>query len=411
MRRFHRFGRPAQSCYLHNNDDNSREREKGGNRSMKHITCIEDLRALHKRRVPRAFFDYADRGSYAEETLQANSSDLKKIRFRQRILVDVSKRDPSTTILGEPAALPLILAPVGLLGMQHGDGEIHACRAAQAAGIPFTQSTMSICSIEDIAASVEKPFWFQLYVMKDRGFIKSLIERAIAAKCSALVLTVDLQVIGQRHADIKNGMTVPPEWSLGKLIDFATRPAWVSGVLQGKRRTFGNLMGHLKGTDDITALSTWIGTQFDTSLNWKDVDWIRSIWPGKLILKGILDVEDAEIAAKTGAQAIVVSNHGGRQLDGAPSTIAVLPEIVDSVGSHLEVMFDGGIRSGQDVMRALALGAKSCMIGRAYAYGLGAGGQAGVAKAIDIIKNELLTTMGLCGVNTIAEIDEKVIAD
>ncbi|MBV8917602.1 alpha-hydroxy acid oxidase [Bradyrhizobium sp.] len=378
---------------------------------MKHITCIEDLRALHKRRVPRAFFDYADRGSYAEETLQANSSDLKKIRFRQRILVDVSKRDPSTTILGEPAALPLILAPVGLLGMQHGDGEIHACRAAQAAGIPFTQSTMSICSIEDIAASVEKPFWFQLYVMKDRGFIKSLIERAIAAKCSALVLTVDLQVIGQRHADIKNGMTVPPEWSLGKLIDFATRPAWVSGVLQGKRRTFGNLMGHLKGTDDITALSTWIGTQFDTSLNWKDVDWIRSIWPGKLILKGILDVEDAEIAAKTGAQAIVVSNHGGRQLDGAPSTIAVLPEIVDSVGSHLEVMFDGGIRSGQDVMRALALGAKSCMIGRAYAYGVGAGGQAGVAKAIDIIKNELLTTMGLCGVNTIAEIDEKVIAD
>jgi L-lactate dehydrogenase (cytochrome) len=378
---------------------------------MKHITCIEDLRALHKRRVPKAFFDYADRGSYAEETLHANSDDLKKIRFRQRILVDVSERDPSTTILGEPAALPLILAPVGLLGMQHGDGEIHACRAAQAAGIPFTQSTMSICSIEDIAANVDKPFWFQLYVMKDRGFIKSLIERAIAAKCSALVLTVDLQVIGQRHADIKNGMTVPPEWSLGKLIDFATKPAWVAGVLQGKRRTFGNLVGHLKGTDDITALSTWIGTQFDTTLNWKDVDWIRSIWPGKLVLKGILDVEDAEIAAKSGAQAIVVSNHGGRQLDGAPSSISVLPEIVDSVGSKLEVMFDGGIRSGQDVMRALAFGAKSCMIGRAYAYGLGAGGQPGVAKAIDIIKNELNTTMGLCGVNTIAEIDEKVIAD
>ena len=378
---------------------------------MKHITCIEDLRALHKRRVPRAFFDYADRGSYAEETLRANSDDLKKIRFRQRILVDVSKRDPSTTILGEPAALPLILAPVGLLGMQHGDGEILACRAAQAAGIPFTQSTMSICSIEDIAANVEKPFWFQLYVMKDRGFIKSLIERAIAAKCSALVLTVDLQVIGQRHADIKNGMSVPPEWSLGKLIDFATRPAWVAGVLQGKRRTFGNIAGHVKNTEDLTKLSAWTAAQFDTSLNWKDIDWIRSIWPGKLILKGILDVEDAEIAAKTGAQAIVVSNHGGRQLDGAPSSIAVLPEIVDSVGSHLEVMFDGGIRSGQDVMRALALGAKSCMLGRAYAYGLGAGGQAGVAKAIDIIKNELLTTMGLCGVNTIAEIDEKVIAD
>ena len=378
---------------------------------MKHVTCIEDLRQLHKRRVPKAFFDYADRGSYAEETLRANCDDLKKIKFRQRILVDVSQRDPSTTILGEPAALPLILAPVGLLGMQHGDGEIHACRAAQAAGIPFTQSTMSICSIEDIATAVDRPFWFQLYVMKDRGFIKSLIERAIAAKCSALVLTVDLQVIGQRHADIKNGMTVPPEWSLGKLIDFATKPAWVTGVLQGKRRTFGNLVGHLKGTADITALGTWIGTQFDTTLNWKDVDWIRSIWPGKLILKGILDVEDAEIAAKSGAQAIVVSNHGGRQLDGAPSSIAVLPEIVDSVGSKLEVMFDGGIRSGQDVMRALAFGAKSCMIGRAYAYGLGASGQAGVTKAIDIIRNELNTTMGLCGVNTIAEIDEKVIAD
>jgi len=377
---------------------------------MKHITCIEDLRQLHKRRVPKAFFDYADRGSYSEETLRANHDDLQQIKFRQRILVDVSKRDLSTTILGEPASLPLILAPVGLLGMQHGDGEIHACRAAQAAGIPFTQSTMSICSIEDIAAAVDKPFWFQLYVMKDRGFIKSLIERAISAKCSALVLTVDLQVIGQRHADIKNGMTVPPEWSLSKLFDFATKPAWVAGVLRGKRRTFGNLVGHLKGSDDITALSTWIGTQFDTTLNWKDVDWIRSIWPGKLILKGILDIEDAEIAAKSGAQAIVVSNHGGRQLDGAPSSIEVLPEIVDTVGSQIEILFDGGIRSGQDVMRALALGAKSCMIGRAFAYGLGAAGEAGVAKAIDILRNELNTTMGLCGVNTIAEIDDHVLA-
>jgi L-lactate dehydrogenase (cytochrome) len=269
---------------------------------------------------------------------------------------------------------------------------------------------MSICSIEDIAAAVDKPFWFQLYVMKDRGFIKSLVERAISAKCSALVLTVDLQVIGQRHADIKNGMTVPPEWSLSKLFDFATKPAWVSGVLRGKRRTFGNLVGHLKGTDDITALSTWISSQFDTTLNWKDVDWIRSIWPGKLVLKGILDVEDAEIAAKSGAQAIVVSNHGGRQLDGAPSSIEVLPEIVDSVGSQIEILFDGGIRSGQDVMRALALGAKSCMIGRAFAYGLGAAGEAGVAKAIDILRNELSTTMGLCGVNTIAEIDDHVLA-
>jgi L-lactate dehydrogenase (cytochrome) len=377
---------------------------------MKHITCIGDLRELHKRRVPKAFFDYADRGSYTEDTLRANHDDLQQIKFRQRVLVDVSRRDLSTTILGESAAMPLILAPVGLLGMQHGDGEIHACRAAQAAGIPFTQSTMSICSIEEIAASVDKPFWFQLYVMKDRGFIKSLIERAIAAKCSALVLTVDLQVIGQRHQDIKNGMTVPPEWSLSKLFDFASKPAWVAGVLRGKRRTFGNLAGHLKIDDDITSLSTWINSQFDTSLNWKDIDWIRSIWPGKLILKGILDVEDAEEAAKSGAQALVVSNHGGRQLDGAPSSIEALPEIVDAVGSKIEIMFDSGIRSGQDVMRALALGAKSCMIGRAYVYGLGAAGEAGVAKALDVLGKELTTTMGLCGVNTIAEIDENVLA-
>src|SRR6186713_2632573 len=378
--------------------------------SMKHITCIEDLLQLHKRRVPKAFFDYADRGSYTEDTLRANSEDLAQIKFRQRILVDVSKRDLSTTILGEPAAMPLILAPVGLLGMQHVDGEIHACRAAQAAGIPFTQSTMSICSIEDIAANVEKPFWFQLYVMKDRGFIKALIERAIAAKCSALVLTVDLQVIGQRHQDIKNGMTVPPEWSLSKLIDFATKPAWVAGVMRGKRRTFGNIAGHVKGTDDITQLSKWTNSQFDTTLSWKDIDWIRSIWPGKLVLKGILDAEDAEEAVKTGAQAIVVSNHGGRQLDGAPSSIEVLPEIVDTVGAQMEIMFDGGIRTGMDVVRALALGAKSCMIGRAYAYGLGAGGEAGVAKALDILAKEMLTTMGLCGVNTVAEIDDNLLA-
>src|SRR5215831_5936054 len=276
--------------------------------SLRTITCIEDLRQVARRKVPRAFFDYAEAGSYAQQTLRANREDLAGIKLRQRVLVDVSQRELATTIIGEPARLPLALAPVGLLGMQHGDGEILACRAAQAAGIPFTQSTMSICSIEDIAANVEKPFWFQLYVMKDRGFIKSLIERAIAAKCSALVLTVDLQVIGQRHADIKNGMTVPPEWSLSKLIDFATKPAWVAGVLRGKRRTFGNLAGHLKVSEDITKLSEWTNSQFDTSLNWKDVDWIRSIWPGRLIIKGILDVEDAEEAAKTGAQALVVSN-------------------------------------------------------------------------------------------------------
>ena len=378
--------------------------------SIKHITCIEDLRQRHMRRVPKAFFDYCDRGSYTEDTLRANRADLEAIKFRQRILVDVSKRDASTTILGEPAAMPLILAPVGLTGMQYGDGEIHACRAAQAAGIPYTLSTMSICSIEDVASNVDKPFWFQLYVMKDRGFIKALIERAIAAKCSALVLTVDLQVIGQRHQDIKNGMTVPPEWSLSKLVDFATKPAWVAGVLRGKRRTFGNLAGHIKGMENVTQLGQWTAGQFDTTLNWKDLDWIRSIWPGKLIIKGILDVEDAREAVKTGAQALVVSNHGGRQLDGASSSIEILPEVVAAVGDQIEVMFDGGIRSGQDVMRALALGAKSCMIGRAYAYGLGAYGEAGVTKAIDIIRNELLVTMGLCGVNTIGEIDRHVLA-
>ncbi|RJF66564.1 alpha-hydroxy acid oxidase [Rhodopseudomonas palustris] len=379
---------------------------------MKYITCIEDLRQIHKRKVPKMFFDYVDHGSYAEETLRANVDDLKRIKFRQRILVDISKRDLSTTIIGEKAAMPLILAPVGSTGMQYGDGEIHACRAAQAAGIPYTLSTMSICSIEDVAANVEKPFWFQLYVMRDRGFVKALIERAIAAKCSALVLTVDLQVIGQRHQDIKNGMTVPPEIFRPKnLIDIATKPGWVKGILAGKQRNFGNIAGHLPGSKDLESVSAWVASQFDPALNWKDIDWIRSIWPGKLIIKGILDVEDAREAVKVGAEALVVSNHGGRQLDGAPSSIEVLPEIVHTVGSHIEVMFDGGIRSGQDVMRALALGARSCMIGRAYIYGLGAFGGPGVAKAIDIIRAELSTTMGLCGVNSINQIDEKVLAE
>jgi L-lactate dehydrogenase (cytochrome) len=378
---------------------------------MKQITCIADLRELHKRRVPKMFFDYVDRGSYAEETLRANCDDLQQIKFRQRILVDISSRDLSTTIIGEQSALPLILAPVGSTGMQYGDGEIHACRAAQAAGIPYTLSTMSICSIEDVAANVEKPFWFQLYVMRDRGFVKALIERAIAAKCSALVLTVDLQVIGQRHQDIKNGMSVPPEiFRLKNLLDIATKPNWVKGILRGKQRNFGNIAGHLPGAKDLGSVSAWVASQFDPSLSWKDIDWIRSIWPGKLIIKGILDVEDALEAVKIGAEALVVSNHGGRQLDGARSSIEVLPEIVDEVGAQIEVMFDGGIRSGQDVMRALALGAKSCMIGRAYIYGLGAFGGAGVAKAIDIIKNELSTTMALCGVNSIAEIDDHVLA-
>lgn len=371
---------------------------------MKNITCIEDLRILHRRKVPRAFFEYVDRGSYAEETLRANRADLERIKFRQKILVDVSARETATRILGEPAALPLVLAPIGLTGMQYGDGEIHACRAAVAAGIPFTLSTMSICSIEDVAAAVGKPFWFQLYVMRDRGFARALIERAIAAKCDALVLTVDLQVIGQRHADIKNGLTVPPQVRLRNLFDIAMRPEWALGVARAKRRTFGNLDGHLKGTEGLTALSAWIATQFDPTLSWKDVDWIRSIWPGKLVIKGILDEDDARAAAAAGAQAIVVSNHGGRQLDGAPSSIAMLPRITDAVGDKVEMMFDGGVRTGQDVMRALALGAKSCMIGRAYIHGLGAAGEAGVAKAIDLIGKELMTTMGLCGVNRVGDI-------
>ena len=378
---------------------------------MKNITCIDDLRDLHMRRVPKAFFDYCDRGSYTESTLRANREDLDRIKFRQRILVDVASRSLNTTVLGEPAAMPMILAPVGLTGMQHGDGEIYACRAAHEAGIPYTLSTMSICSIEDVAANVKKPFWFQLYMMKDRGFMKSLIERAIAAKCSALVLTVDLQVIGQRHADIKNGMTVPPQLKLRTLYDFATKPAWVSGVLRGKRKTFGNLAGQMAGTEDLTSLSEWISTQFDPSLSWKDIEWIRNIWPGKMVIKGILDIVDAREAVRTGAEALVVSNHGGRQLDGAPSSISVLPEIVQELGSQIEIMFDGGIRTGQDILRALAFGAKSCMIGRAYIHGLGAGGQAGVAKAIDILAKELSTTMGLCGISRVEDIDRRILVD
>jgi L-lactate dehydrogenase (cytochrome) len=377
---------------------------------MKIMTCIEDLRQTYHAKVPRAFVDYCESGSYAEETLRANRADLERIKLRQRILFDVSKRSTATKILGEPAALPLALAPVGLTGMQHGDGEILACRAAQAAGIPYTLSTMSICSIEDVAAAVDKPFWFQLYVMKDRGYIRALIERAAAAKCSALVLTVDLQVIGQRHRDIKNGMTVPPEIRIKNLIDIATKPAWALGVARGKRKTFGNIAGHYPGMNNVTVLSKWISEQFDPTLSWKDVEWIKSLWSGKLILKGILDVEDARIAAKTGAAAIVVSNHGGRQLDGAPSSISMLPPIADALGSDIEVMFDGGIRSGQDIMRAVALGARSCLCGRAYIYGLGAGGQAGVARAIEIMRNELDISMALTGVASIGEINRHAIA-
>jgi L-lactate dehydrogenase (cytochrome) len=378
---------------------------------LRTMTCIEDLRQVARRKVPRAFFDYAEAGSYSQQTLRANRADLERIKLRQRILVDVSQRDLTTTIVGEPARLPLALAPIGVCGMQRGDGEILACRAAHAAGIPFTLSTMSICSIEDVVQAVGKPFWFQLYVMRDRGFIRSLIERAAAARCSALMLTVDLQVLGQRHCDIRNGMTVPPELRLANLIDIASKPGWALSILQGKRKTFGNLAGHVHGMENVTSLAQWTNSQFDPTLNWKDIEWVRGLWPGKLILKGILDVEDAKIAAQTGASALVVSNHGGRQLDGAPSSISALAGIVDAVGSQIEVMFDGGIRSGQDLLRALALGARSCLIGRSYVYGLGAYGQEGVAKAIEILAKELDVSMALTGMRDVRELNRSVIAE
>jgi len=371
---------------------------------IKTATCIEDLRQIARRKVPRAFFDYAEAGSYSEQTLRANRADLELIKLRQRVLVDVSSRDPSTTMLGEKVSLPLALAPVALTGLERGNGEILACRAAQAAGIPYALSTLSICSIEDVAAAVGKPFWFQLYVMKDRGFVRSLIERAAAAKCSALVLTVDLQVLGQRHIDIKNGLSVPPSLKIRNLANMARKPGWAFSVLAGKRWTLGNLDGHVRGMKGVKSLAQWVGSQFDETLNWKDVDWVRNLWPGKLIIKGILDVDDAKLAVKSGATALVVSNHGGRQLDGARSSISVLSEVAEAVGSDIEVLFDGGVRAGQDVLRALAQGAKGCLIGRAYIFGLGAGGEAGVVKAIDIIRNELEVSMALTGVNRISEI-------
>jgi L-lactate dehydrogenase (cytochrome) len=376
---------------------------------MKTITCIEDLREIAHHRVPRMFIDYLEAGSYSQETLKANIADLKAIKLKQKILVDVEKRSTATKILGKPAAIPLALAPIGLCGMQRGNGEILAAKAAEKAGIPFCLSTMSVCSIEDVASEVSRPFWFQLYVMRNRKFIQRLIERAAAAKCSALVLTVDLQVIGQRHNDIKNGLSVPPRLTLPNILDIMTKPAWVASVLTAKRRTFGNLVEATAG-GDTASLSIWIQNQFDPTLNWEDVKWIRKLWKGPLILKGILEVEDAKLAAKHGADAIVVSNHGGRQLDGAPSSITALPKIAKAVGKQVEVMFDGGIRTGQDVMRALALGADSCLIGRSYIYGLGAYGEEGVTAAINCITNELKTTMALTGVNTIGEIGPQVIS-
>lgn len=378
---------------------------------MQTITCVEDLREIYKRRVPKMFIDYAESGSYSQQTLQWNREDLQKIRLRQKILTDVSKRDTKTTIAGKPVNIPLVLAPIGLCGMQHANGEILAAKAAAEAGIPFTLSTMSVCSIEDVASETDKPFWFQLYVMKDREFIRNLIARAAAAKCSALVLTVDLQILAQRHRDIKNGLTVPPKMKLANILDIMTKPRWAMGILGTKRRSFGNLVGHVKGLSNTGSLGAWTAEQFDPALNWDDVKWIRKLWKGKLIIKGIMEVADARLALKHGADGIVVSNHGGRQLDGAPSSISALPKIVDAVGDKTEVLFDGGVRTGQDLMRGIALGAKGAMIGRAFVYGLGANGQEGVRMAIECIRKELDMSMALCGVNKISEIDERVLAD
>jgi L-lactate dehydrogenase (cytochrome) len=377
--------------------------------SLRKVTSIEDLRALAQRRVPRAFFQYADHGSYTQSTLRANRDDLEALHLRQRIGIDMDTRDLSTTIAGEDSALPFALAPIGLCGMQHGDGEILACRAAQDAGIPFCLSTMSICSIEDVAEAVAKPFWFQLYVMRDRGFVRDLIARAAAAKCSALMVTMDLTMLGQRHCDVKNGLAVPPEITLSNLSDVATKLPWALSVWRGKRKTFGNLAGHVGGMESVSSLATWVSKQFDPTLSWRDLEWIRELWPGPIIIKGVLDARDARIAAKTGASAIVVSNHGGRQLDGAPSSISVLSEIVDAVGSEIEVIFDSGVRTGMDVLRALALGAKSCLLGRAYVYGLGAAGQAGVTRAIEIIRGELEISMGLTATASVRNVARDVV--
>ncbi|MCM5679508.1 alpha-hydroxy-acid oxidizing protein [Schlegelella sp. S2-27] len=373
------------------------------------VTCIEDLRLMAKRRVPRAIFEYVDRGSYDEVTLRANKNDLDGIALRQRVAIDVEHRSTATTLLGEAATMPVAIAPTGLTGLNWGNGEMLAARAAQRYGVPFTLSTMSICSIEDVAGFVDQPFWFQLYVMRDRGFAASLIERAKAAKCSALVLTLDLQIQGQRHRDIKNGLAVPPRLTLGNALDVATKPAWALRVLAGKRKSFGNLDGYVKGADTLATLSQWIAGQFDPTLSWADVEWVRKLWGGKLILKGILDVEDAKIAASTGCDAIVVSNHGGRQLDGAVSSIRALPEIAQAVGDRTEVLFDGGVRSGQDVLKAVALGARGCMIGRAFLYGLGAMGEAGVTSALEIIRRELDVSMALTGTRDVQGVGPQIV--
>ena len=373
------------------------------------ITNIEDLRVLAQKRVPRMFYDYADSGSWTESTYKANESDFQKIKLRQRVAVNMEGRSTATHMVGEATAMPVAIAPTGMTGMQHADGDILAARAAKKMGVPFTLSTMSICSIEDVAKHAGEGFWFQLYMMKDRAFIERLIDRAKAANCKALVLTLDLQILGQRHKDLKNGLSAPPKLTIPNIINIATKPRWALGMLGTPRREFGNIVGHVSGVENMSSLSAWTAQQFDPALNWDDVEWVKQRWGGKLILKGIQDVEDARLAVRSGADALIVSNHGGRQLDGAQSSIEALPSIVQAVGSQIEVHMDGGIRSGQDVLKAIALGAKGTYIGRSMLYGLGAMGEAGVTKALEIIHNELSLSMAFCGRTQIAQVDSSIL--
>ena len=369
------------------------------------ITNIDDLKRIHHRRVPKMFYDYAESGSWTEQTFRENTSDFDQIRLRQRVAVDMSGRSTASKMIGQDVAMPVALAPVGLTGMQHADGEIKAARAAEAFGVPFTLSTMSINSIEDVAGATNKPFWFQLYTMRDEDYVSRLIERARAAKCSALVITLDLQIIGQRHKDLKNGLSAPPKLTLATAANLATKWRWGIEMLQTKNRSFGNIVGHVKGVSDASDLSAWTAEQFDPTLDWAKIAKIKEQWGGKVILKGILDAEDAKMALQVGADAIIVSNHGGRQLDGALSSIRMLPSILEAVGDQIEVHLDSGIRSGQDVLKAVAMGATGTYIGRAFVYGLGAMGQAGVTRALDVIHKELDTTMALCGETNVNDLD------
>ena len=374
------------------------------------ITCIEDLRVIAKRRVPRMFYDYADSGSWTESTYRSNETAFQKIKFHQRVAVNMENRSLETTMIGENVTMPVALAPTGLTGMQHADGEILAARAAEKFGVPFTLSTMSICSIEDVAEHTSRPFWFQLYVMKDKGFVERLINRAKAAKCSALVITLDLQILGQRHKDIKNGLSSPPKPTLRNLINLATKPYWCWHMLHTKRRTFGNIVGHASGVSDTSSLSAWTSQQFDPALSWDDVAWIKDKWGGKIIIKGIMEPEDAHLAVKSGADALIVSNHGGRQLDGALTSIEALPAIVDAIGKDdIEIYLDSGVRSGQDVIRSIAMGARGVFIGRPFLYGLGAMGGAGVTKALEVIYNEADLTMAFCGLRNIKDVNKSIL--